>query len=176
MRVIESANVTISTYDSGDMPEVQAVNPVEGTVAFGSALFGWAFTLTKFARIYADKFKLDQKVVIEKLWGDNYYDKSSKKWITQDTGSDGTKLQRGFVQYIMEPIIKLVKNIMADNKKVVFKTCELLGIAMSKEEQELEKKNLLRNVFMKWLNAADALLEMIVAKLPSPVIAQAYRT
>jgi len=29
---------------------------------------------------------------------------------------------------------------------------------------------------MKWLNAADSLLEMIVAKLPSPVVAQAYRT
>lgn len=29
----------------------------------------------------------------------------------------------------------------------------------------------MRNIFMKWLNAADALLEMIVNKLPSPVVA-----
>jgi elongation factor 2 len=29
---------------------------------------------------------------------------------------------------------------------------------------------------MKWLNAADTLLEMIVTKLPSPVVAQRYRT
>jgi elongation factor 2 len=45
-------------------------------VAFGAALFGWAFTLEKFARIYADKFKCDPKILVKKLWGDNYYDPS----------------------------------------------------------------------------------------------------
>lgn len=58
-RVIENANVIISTYEVEDMGESQQVDPVRGTVAFGSALFGWAFTLTKFARIYAEKFKVD---------------------------------------------------------------------------------------------------------------------
>jgi len=33
----------------------------------------------------------------------------------------------------------------------------------------------MKNIMMKWLNAADTLLEMIVAKLPSPVKAQKYR-
>jgi elongation factor 2 len=33
----------------------------------------------------------------------------------------------------------------------------------------------MKNVFQKWINAADALLEMIILKLPSPVKAQAYR-
>ena len=56
VKVIENANVVISTYDSGDMPEEQTVDPTTGTVAFGSALFGWAFTLSKFARIYSKKF------------------------------------------------------------------------------------------------------------------------
>ena len=64
LRVIENANVTIATYDSGDMPEAQMVDPTEGTVAFGSALFGWAFTLTKFARTYSEKLKVDPKVLI----------------------------------------------------------------------------------------------------------------
>jgi elongation factor 2 len=58
-RVIENANVIISTYEADDMGEGQQVDPTKGTVAFGSALFGWAFTLTRFARIYADKFKVD---------------------------------------------------------------------------------------------------------------------
>ena len=30
-------------------------------------------------------------------------------------------------------------------------------------------------VFQKWINAADALLEMIIMKLPSPKKAQKYR-
>jgi elongation factor 2 len=29
---------------------------------------------------------------------------------------------------------------------------------------------------MKWLNAGDVLMEMIVKKLPSPKVAQSYRT
>jgi elongation factor 2 len=58
-RVVENANVIISTYEAEDMGESQQVDPVRGTVAFGSALFGWAFTLTRFARIYSQKFKID---------------------------------------------------------------------------------------------------------------------
>lgn len=58
-KVIENANVIISTYEADDMGEGQQVDPTKGTVAFGSALFGWAFTLTRFARIYANKFNVD---------------------------------------------------------------------------------------------------------------------
>ena len=68
----------------------------------------------------------------------------------------------------MDPIISLVRKIMEDKKEAVFKITKKLNIPMTSEEQQLVKKDLLRNVFMKWLNAAESLLEMIVAKLPSP--------
>jgi len=44
-RVTENANVIIATYECDDMGESQQVDAVRGTVAFGSALFGWAFTI-----------------------------------------------------------------------------------------------------------------------------------
>ena len=149
----------------------QTVEPTEGTVAFGAAIYGWAFTLGKFARLYSEKFNIDKKVLIKKLWGDNFFDPSIKQWITSDVGADGKQLQRGFVQFIMEPIIKLVKGIMEGNKEQVFKITSKLGISLTNAEKEKEKKELLKTVFMKWLNAADALLEMIVTKLPSPRVA-----
>lgn len=92
-RVIESANVIISTYEHPDMGS-QQVCPTKGTVAFGSALFGWAFTLTKFARTYSQKFKLDRDKLMAKFWGDNYFNPEDKKFTTENP--DG-KLPRCFV-------------------------------------------------------------------------------
>ena len=111
-RVVENANVIISTYEADDMGESQQVDPVRGTVAFGSALFGWAFSLTRFARIYSQKFKIDYDKMMSKLWGDNYFDSKAKKWKTDSDADDGSQLKRCFVQFIMEPVIRLCKNCM----------------------------------------------------------------
>lgn len=83
-RVIENANVIISTYECDDMGEGQQVDPTNGSVAFGSALFGWAFTLTRFARVYSTKFKLDIEKLMKKFWGDNYFNPKEKKFTTND--------------------------------------------------------------------------------------------
>jgi elongation factor 2 len=50
-----------------------------------------------------------------------------------------------------------------------------LDIKLTTAEQEVRGKALFKLVFQKWINAAEALLEMIVMKLPSPVKAQKYR-
>lgn len=71
----------------------------------------------------------------------------------------------------MDPIIKLMKNIMQDNREAVFKMITALGIKLESREKEFTGKNLVKAVFMKWLNAGDVLMEMIVKKLPSPLAA-----
>ena len=43
-----------------------------------------------------------------------------------------------------------------------------LDIELSSEARQLEGKKLLKAIMQKWMNAADALLEMIVVHLPSP--------
>lgn len=50
-----------------------------------------------------------------------------------------------------------------------------LDIKLKKEDQEKEGKELLKIVMRTFLPAADALLEMMVIHLPSPVTAQRYR-
>jgi len=175
VKVIENANVIIATYEAEDMGESQQVDPVKKTVAFGSALFGWAFTLTRFAATYCEKFKIPREKMMEKLWGDNYFDQKGKKWRKVDEDDEGNKLKRAFCQFIMDIVIRLTRNIMDENHEVVTKMLGNLNLTLKGDEKEKKGKDLFKCVFQKWINAADALLEMIVMKLPSPKKAQAYR-
>ena len=174
-RVIENANVIISTYEFEDMGEPNQVDPTKGTVAFGSALFGWAFTLTRFASTYSEKFKLDRERLMKKFWGDNYFNAATKKFQTENQTEDGKQLQRCFVQFIMRPVIQLCRNCMGDNLEAVWKMLETLNITLRNDEKDKRAKDLMKCVFQKWINAAEALIEMIIMKLPSPKKAQQYR-
>lgn len=136
LRVIESVNVVISTYESDEGGITLQVDPTEGNVAFGAALFGWAFTLDKFARIYSEKFKIDPKVLVKKFWGDNFYDPVKKKFVTEEVSEDGRTLKRAFVEFIMDPIISLMKNIMENKHELVFKKAAALGIKIKENEKE----------------------------------------
>jgi len=173
-RTIETVNVIIATYEDELLGDVQ-VYPEKGTVGFGSGLHRWGFTLTKFAEMYAAKFGVSKDRMIQKLWGDNYYDPKSKKWKKNGLGDDGTHLRRAFVQFILDPIYKLFDSIKKNQTAVFDKILNSLGIVLKGEEKDLTDKALLKCVMGKFLPSADTLLEMIVLNLPSPVIAQRYR-
>merc|ERR1711935_658131 len=161
-RVIENANVIISTYEAEDMGEGQQVDPTLGTVGFGSSIFGWAFTLTMFARTYSDKFKLDREKLMKKLWGDHYFSPAEKKFTTSDDDGKGGQLRRCFVEFIMKPVIQLCRNTMEGKRAIVDKMLVGLGIVLKGDEKDYEGKALFKCVFQKWINAADALIEMII--------------
>lgn len=175
LRVIENVNVIIATYECEDMGEAQQINPVIGTAAMGSALFGWAFTITHFAKVYSKKFGIERSKMMEKLWGDNYFDQKAKKWKNHEESDDGNKLKRAFVQFIMEPVIRLCRASMNGEWEKIDKMLGNLEINLKADEKKLQGKHLMKNIFQKWINAAEALLEMIILKLPSPVKAQNYR-
>ena len=40
----------------------------------------WGFTLAQFARIYGRKFGVPEDKMLQRLWGDNYFLPSEKKW------------------------------------------------------------------------------------------------
>ena len=52
--------------------------------------------------------------MMEKLWGDNFFDPTTKKWTKKHTGAASCK--RGFVQFIYEPIKTIIDACMSDNK------------------------------------------------------------
>jgi elongation factor 2 len=176
LRVIENVNVIVATYESDDMGEALQIDPQLGTCAMGSALFGWAFTITHFAKVYSSKFGIDRAKMMQKLWGDNYFDAKAKKWKNHNKADEGDQaLQRAFVAFCMAPVIRLCRATMNGEWEKIDKMLPNLGITLKADEKTLQGKHLMKNVFQKWINAADALLEMIILKLPSPVRAQSYR-
>lgn len=173
-RTIESVNVIISTYHDEVLGDVQ-VYPDKGTVAFGAGLHGWGFTLRQFASRYAKKFGVDKEKMMDKLWGDNFFNPKTKKWTTKDTDTDGNKLERAFNMFVLDPIFKIFDAAMNSKKDALLTMIDKLDMKLAQDEEALEGKELLKVVMRKFLPAGDSLLEMIVINLPSPKMAQRYR-
>jgi len=111
VKILENANVIIATYNDEALGDCQ-VFPDMGTVAFGSGLQSWAFTLNHFANLYASKFKTDADKLMKKMWGNNFFDVKSGKWSKKESDTN----VRGFCKFVLEPIFKMFKLIM-DGKK-----------------------------------------------------------
>jgi len=117
-KACEDVNVIIATYNDSLMGDVQ-IGPEKGTVAFGSGLHQWGFTLVFFAKLYASKFKLEEKIMLKNLWGEHYYNPASKKFTKK---SQGGKLKRGFVHFILDPLYQVFDVTMSEKKRVNKKT------------------------------------------------------
>uniref|UniRef100_A0A2I9LNZ0 Elongation factor 2 n=1 Tax=Centruroides hentzi TaxID=88313 RepID=A0A2I9LNZ0_9SCOR len=171
-RIVENVNVIIATYndETGPMGDVK-VDPSRGSVGFGSGLHGWAFTLKQFAEIYAEKFKIDVEKLMNRLWGENFYNPKLKKWSKKcDEGYN-----RAFCMFVLDPIYKIFDAIMNYKKEETARLLEKLNVVLKGDDKDKEGKALLKVVMRTWLPAGDALLQMIAIHLPSPVTAQRYR-
>ncbi|KAL6888312.1 hypothetical protein ACP4OV_009338 [Aristida adscensionis] len=170
--IIDSANAIIEASKDRLLNDV-LIRPERGNVAFSAGSQGWAFTLKKFAQMYSSKFNLDEPIVMEKLWGENFFDLKTKKWTTKDTGAPTCK--RGFVQFCYQPLKTITEMCMDDQKDKLWLALLKLGVKMKDDDKELTGKNLMERVLQTWLSCSCSLLEMMVLHLPSPVRAQEYR-
>jgi len=172
-RIVENINVIIATYsdEAGPMGDIK-VDPVKGSVGFGSGLHGWAFTLKQFSETYAAKLGIDAQKLMGRLWGENYYNAKTRKWSKNRADND---YKRSFCQFILDPIYKVFDAIMNYRKEETATLLDKLGIVLKGEDKDKDGKNLLKIVVRQWLPAGETLLQMIAIHLPSPVTAQKYR-
>ncbi len=120
-RIIEDVNHILATYSDDDGPMgVVRVDANNGSVAFGSGLHGWAFTLKQFAEMYASKFGLDIDKIMQKLWGENFYNPKTRKWSKRKADDN----ERSFCHYVLGPIYLLFDAVMnfGEEKLVQFRT------------------------------------------------------
>lgn len=109
--------------------------------------------------------------MMEKLWGDNFFDAKNKMWRSEAYDKNGKPLTRAFVQFIMDPINKLSRACMANDRPLVDKMIKTMKVELTTEEYDLEGKKLLKSIIRKWIDASVAILEMMVLHLPSPPVA-----
>ncbi|XP_066947660.1 translation elongation factor 2-like isoform X1 [Macrobrachium rosenbergii] len=170
-RTIESINSIIATYADEEAMGDILVDPSAGSVGFGSGLHGWAFSIKEFADIYSSRFSVPKEKLMEKLWGENYFNKKTKKWSRVKTSDN----ERAFTLYVLEPIYKIFNAIMNFQAEETQKLLDTLGIKLSVKNKDVTGKDLLKLVMRTWLAAGDTLFHMITVHLPSPVTAQRYR-
>ncbi len=173
-RVIQRVNVVVANYATDDMGKIE-LDPVVGNVAFGSGKDCWGFTLRIFAKLYSKKFGISEDKMMNKLWGDNFFDKKRSKWRSEAYDKDGKKIPRAFVLFILDPIYKLTKACMGAQEEIITKMMGTMKVELETEEKDQKGKKLLKAIMRKWIDASEAILEMMVVHLPSPKSAQKYR-
>jgi len=172
-RVLENVNVIIAQFSEHDGPMGDVtVNPGFGTVGFGSGLQSWALTLHTMAKFYSKRMGIDQEKMLSKLWGDNFWNAKEKKWRKSKTCDQD---RRGFVNFVLDPIIKVFRAVADEDKEQIGKMLKATDVTLTVDEKDQPAKLLLKTIMHKWLPAGDCLLEMICIHLPSPFVSQKYR-
>lgn len=143
-------------------------SPDRGNVAFASAVDGWAFCLQDFAKIYAEKLGFNEKVLTKVLWGD-YCINAKTKRIMKGAHSKGKKTL--FEQMILDNIWAVYDCSMINkDKDRLAKVVNALNIKVNPRDlnNTSEPHALLSSIFSKWLPLTRAVLNMVVAHVPSP--------
>ena len=157
-RIVDSVNLVMSTFNTESKLSLESI-------VFGSTKQGWAFTLKHFAMFYSKQFGMNQDELLEKLWGDCYYDAENGKWTNQ---SNDNIFQRSFCQFILKPIRSVLAACEKSEFNVLEEVLNPFVKSLSKTEYtDLSKQELINSTMQKWLSANNSIHELIFNQLPS---------
>lgn len=175
---------SISGKDSS-LARPPRVSPERGNVCFASAVHGFCFSLTSFAKIYTDyhytesrgieqRKALSAKDLAKRLWGDSWLDpetRTFKKSQPQPDSQTGRPVARTFVSFILEPLYKIYSSALGEEPEVLAQTLREIGVSLSKPELHLDPKPLLRLILGRFFGDASGFVDMVSQYVPSPVAA-----
>ena len=88
---------------------------------------------------------MDKDKLLPKLWGDNFFNAKKKVWTKVETEDS----KRGFVQFILDPIINMHKKIMAGDAGWEAMAGKL-GVTVTPDMKKFEGKALVKKVMNAW--------------------------
>uniref|UniRef100_A0A4X1THF3 116 kDa U5 small nuclear ribonucleoprotein component n=1 Tax=Sus scrofa TaxID=9823 RepID=A0A4X1THF3_PIG len=161
--IVDEVNGLISMYSTD---ENLILSPLLGNVCFSSSQYSICFTLGSFAKIYADTFgDINYQEFAKRLWGDIYFNPKTRKFTKKAPTSSS---QRSFVEFILEPLYKILAQVVGDVDTSLPRTLDELGIHLTKEELKLNIRPLLRLVCKKFFGEFTGFVDMCVQHIPSP--------
>ncbi|KAM6399213.1 116 kDa U5 small nuclear ribonucleoprotein component [Rhynochetos jubatus] len=163
--IVDEVNGLISMYSTD---ENLVLSPLLGNVCFSSSQYSICFTLGSFAKIYADTYgDISYQEFAKRLWGDIYFNPKTRKFTKKAPTSSS---QRSFVEFVLEPLYKILAQVVGDVDTTLPRTLDELGIHLTKEELKLNIRPLLRLVCKKFFGEFTGFVDMCVQHIPSPKV------
>uniref|UniRef100_A0AAX7SRD4 116 kDa U5 small nuclear ribonucleoprotein component n=1 Tax=Astatotilapia calliptera TaxID=8154 RepID=A0AAX7SRD4_ASTCA len=145
--IVDEVNGLLSTYSTD---ENLVVSPLLGNVCFASSQYSICFTLGSFAKIYSDTYG-------EMTFGRKFTKKAPS-----------SNSQRSFVEFVLEPLYKILSQVVGDVDTSLPRVLDELGIHLTKEELKLNIRPLLRLVCNRFFGEFTGFVDMCVQHIPSP--------
>lgn len=174
LRILDKLNNIINTYESKVFNDLK-LDPIKGNVIFGSSSVGWGFSLHLIAKVYSLRFKMKEVAFIPNLWGDKFYDSTSKKFISTPISDSGETLSRSFCKLCLDPIRVVNKTISSGNNTTISKMCSSIKVQLPFDFIQLTTESLHKLILKSWLNLSHTMLDAVILNIPSPNVAQRYR-
>ena len=163
--VIEEVNTVIENTLPGQ-GEKRRLSPEKGNVAFACSTMGWIFTLSSFAKMYADSYQdVNVKDFSVRLWGDIFFNPKRRSFTRKGVEE---KSKRTFVHFVLEPIYKLYSHTISESPQDLKATLKTLGIYLKPSQYKTDAKDLLKMVCAQFFGGAEGFVDMIVEHIPSP--------
>jgi len=164
--VVEEVNTLIENTIPGK-GEKRRVSPEKGNVAFACSTMDWCFTLPSFAKMYADSHEgVHAADFARRLWGDVFYNPSSRKFTRRGTEE---RSKRSFVHFVLEPIYKLYSHTISQPPEELRGILGSLDIHLKPSQYKSNAKDLMKAVCSQFFGGANGFVDMVVQHIPSPV-------
>lgn len=154
-------------------------SPELGNVVFASAIDGWAFRISDFARLFSKRFGLSEKVLTKTLWGEYYLQAKTKRIVRKKSPDVHNNAKPMFVQFVLSNLHSVYDTLIStqNDHDLAIKRRQNIAdkLELKVTTRDLKHRDVstaLHAIMNAWLPAASCLMSAIVEKLPSAAEAQ----